>query len=423
MTQHALRPGLLSGSADDSRSCESPPGATGGAFLLCAMLLWISGAGLRITILAVPPLIRLIHEDLALSETQIGILTGLPPVLFGLAAVPGALLITRLGVVPAVVTGLLATALGCALRSAAPDFGWLCAATVLTGIGVAVMQPAMPPLVRTWLPHRISLGTAVYTNGLLIGEILPVALTIPLVLPLAGGSWRLAFVVWALPCAAFAALVLAFAPPPAAAAPSPAAKPRWMPDWRSGLIWRLGLMLGVANATYFSTNAFLPDYLDHLGRPDLIGPALSALNLTQLPASLMLLVVSRRFILRPWCYMACGALSLTATAGIVAGGGFVIVASAGALGFSAAAVLVLLLTLPPLLSEPGDTHRMTAGMFTISYGAAMMVPIGSGLAWDGSGVPAAALIPIGLCNLLLIALAPAIRPGTLNDRRRAVPPR
>jgi CP family cyanate transporter-like MFS transporter len=33
--------------------------------------------------------------------------------------------------------------------------------------------------VRGWLPHRIGFGTAVFTNGLLVGEILPVALTIP----------------------------------------------------------------------------------------------------------------------------------------------------------------------------------------------------------------------------------------------------
>jgi cyanate permease len=78
--------------------------------------------------------------------------------------------------------------------------------------GVSVMQPAMPPLVRAWLPDRIGFGTAVYTNGLLVGEILPVALTLPLVLPLVAESWRLAFVVWAAPCALFAILILWRAP-------------------------------------------------------------------------------------------------------------------------------------------------------------------------------------------------------------------
>jgi MFS transporter, CP family, cyanate transporter len=379
-----------------------------GHFLACVMLLWIAGIGLRLTILAVPPLIRLIHDDLRLTETEVGILSGLPPVLFGFAAVPGSLLIARFGAVSVVITGLLVTSFGCALRGAAPDFVLLCAATVLTAVGVAIMQPAMPPLVGAWLPRRIGFGTAVYTNGLLVGEIIPVALTIPLVLPLVGESWRLAFVVWALPCAVFALLVLGFAPRPAASA-KPTARPRWAPDWRSGLIWRLGLMFGANNATYFSTNAFIPDYLHHLGRADLIGPALSALNIGQLPASLLLLVCAGRLTGRAWPYMACGALSLACVPGMLFGSGWGIVVAAGALGFSCAASLTLILALPPLLSAPDDTHRMTAGMFTISYSCAVIVPILSGLAWDASDAPAMAFVPIGLCNFLLIGLASTMR--------------
>jgi MFS transporter, CP family, cyanate transporter len=378
-----------------------------GHFLICVALLWIAGIGLRMTILAVPPLIRLIHDDLHLSETEVGLLSGLPPVLFGLAAVPGSLLIARFGAVPAVITGLLTTALGGALRGAAPDFGLLCAATVLTSVGVATMQPAMPPLVRSWLPERIGFGTAVYSNGLLVGEIIPVALTLPLILPAISDSWRLAFVAWALPCAVFAALVAGFAPRTAASAP--AVRPRWMPDWRNSQIWRLGLMLGATNATYFCTNAFIPDYLHQLGEPGLIGPALSVLNIGQLPASFLLIAYAGRLTGRAWPYMACGVLSLVCMLGILFGNGYVIVTAVGVLGFSAGASLILMLALPPLLSGPDDTHRMTAGMFTISYSCAVIVPILSGLAWDASGVPAAAFIPVSLCNFVLIGLAPTIR--------------
>ena len=76
------------------------------------------------------------------------------------------------------------------------------------------MQPSLPPLVRAWLPHRIGFGTAVYTNGLLVGEILAVSLTLPLVLPLVGGSWRLGLVAWGVPCIIIAVVVLALAPVP-----------------------------------------------------------------------------------------------------------------------------------------------------------------------------------------------------------------
>ena len=83
---------------------------------------------------------------------------------------------------------------------------------IVMGAGVAIMQVTMPPSVRAWVPHRIGFATAVYTNGLLVGEILPVVLMFPLVLPLAGGSWQWAFVIWSVPVAIIAVIVLMLAP-------------------------------------------------------------------------------------------------------------------------------------------------------------------------------------------------------------------
>ena len=46
-------------------------------------LLWFAGINLRVTLLAVPPLIPLIHQDLSLSEKAVGALGGLPVLIFG----------------------------------------------------------------------------------------------------------------------------------------------------------------------------------------------------------------------------------------------------------------------------------------------------------------------------------------------------
>jgi CP family cyanate transporter-like MFS transporter len=388
---------------------ERGGGDAGRQVLTCIALLWLAGNGLRMTILAVPPLIPAIHDEFHMSETQVGILAGLPVVLFAFAAVPGSMLIARFGALTTVLIGLVVTALGSALRGAAPDVWLLYGATIVTGFGVAVMQPSLPPLVRAWLPDRIGFGTAVYTNGLLIGEILPVALMLPLVLPLVGGSWRLAFLVWGIPCLAIAAAIYVFAPRPAAIRAGSPEPRRWWPDWKSSLLWRLGLMLGGVNAAYFSINAFLPDYLNQLGRADLIGPALTALNIGQLPASFLLLALAGRVERRGGAYLLFGALTLAGALGIILGNGLVIVASAALVGFAAAAVLILMLALPPLLSAPEDVPRMAAGMFTISYSCAVIVPIVSGLAWDATGVPASGFVPIALAVALIIVLAPTLR--------------
>ena len=261
------------------------------------LLLWLAGIGLRLTILAVPPVIPLIHDELKMSATEIGILTGLPSMLFAIAAVPGSLLIARLGVRAALVIGLTLTAIGSALRGALPDVNWLYAMTVAMGAGVAIMQVAMPPTVRSWLPYRIGFATAVYTNGLLIGELIPVSLMLPLVLPMVGGSWQWGFVAWSVPVAIIALLVLVLAPPPPPPPDVNGSSPirrLWWPNWRDTLIWRLGIMLGTINATYFATNAFLPDYLRSNGQGEWISAALSGLNAGQIPASFLLLAVAGR---------------------------------------------------------------------------------------------------------------------------------
>ncbi len=376
-------------------------------FLTTLLLLWLAGTGLRLTILAVPPVIPLIHDELRLNATQIGILTGLPSMLFAFAAVPGSLLIARLGVRTALVVGLSVTAIGGALRGAIADVAWLYAMTVATGAGVAVMQVTMPPAVRAWIPERIGFATAVYTNGLLIGEILPVALMLPLVLPLVAGSWQWGFVVWSAPVAVIAALVLALAPTAANGLAS-ATRRRWWPDWHEPLIWRLGIMLGTINATYFATNAFLPDYLRSNGQSEWISAALSGLNAGQVPASLLLLAIAGRLERKAWPYVACGLLCVFSTGGIVFGSGVWIVAAATVQGFAASAILILILALPPLLSTPDDVHRVTAAIFTISYSCAVIVPVISGLAWDLSGIASMAFAPIAICGIILVVMAPAI---------------
>jgi MFS transporter, CP family, cyanate transporter len=388
---------------------ERGGGDAGRQVLTSIALLWLAGNGLRLTILAVPPLIPAIHDEFRMSETQVGILAGLPVVLFACAAIPGSALIARFGALATAIIGLIVTGFGSALRGAAADVWVLYSATIVTGFGVAVMQPSMPPLVRAWLPDRIGFATAVYSNGLLIGEILPVALMIPVVLPLLGGSWRLAFVAWGVPCLAIAVALYVLAPRPAAARLDSALPRKWWPDWRSSLLWRLGLMLGGVNAAYFSTNAFLPDYLNQLGRPDLIGPGLTALNLGQLPASFLLLALVGRVEKRAATYVIFGLLAFGSALGIIFGKGLLIVAAAAVVGFSAAAVLILMLALPPLLSEPEDVPRMAAGMFTISYSCAVIVPIVSGFVWDATGVPATGFVPIAVAALLIIVFAPTLR--------------
>jgi CP family cyanate transporter-like MFS transporter len=296
----------------------------------------------------------------------------------------------------------------------------LFAATFVMGFGVAIMQPALPALVREWMPQRIAVGAAASTNGLVVGGMLAPALTTLLVLPLTGNNWRLDLVVWAAPVLATALVFILFAPRGATSAPADLpAQRRWWPDWKSPLVWLLGLTFGSNNSMYFGANAFVPDYLVSHGRADLIGPALASLNGAQLVASLLLLPMADRLQRRRALpYIVFGPISLVAALGFVFSSGAWIVVWAGIIGFSTAVTFAVMLALPPMLSRPGDVHRNAAGMFTISYSCAVIVPTLSGGLWDVTGAPWTVFVALGVCavaqTVLGVALSPLLRRRRLS---------
>ena len=368
-------------------------------------LLWLGGVAARMPILAIPPVIPRIHDDLHLSETAVGFLVGLPLGMFALAAVPGSLLVARLGERRTMLYGLLLTAVASAARSASIDALTLFAASALTGFAVAVMQPALPSLVRAWVPARVPLGTAVYTNGMVSGATAGPAFTIPFVLPWLGGSWRLDLIFWSALIGVIAVLFAAFAPRPAEAPARAGALPhRWWPNWKDPLIWWLGIGFGATNTVYFGANAFLPDYLVTLGRSDLMGASLGWLNGAQLITSFGLLWLADRVQRRLWPFLVFGPLSVAAFAAIVWLGGDWIVLAAAILGVAAAVPFVLILALTPALSAPGDVHRTAAGMFTISYAVAVIVPVICGAVWDLTGAEWTAFVPLAVCAVVMTAL-------------------
>jgi CP family cyanate transporter-like MFS transporter len=366
-------------------------------------MLWLAGNGLRLTILAVPPVIASIRDDLGLSATEVGLLSSIPPAMFAIAALAGSLLVAHVGVRVAMVGGLTLVAVGSALRGASAGYIALLVTTIVMSSGVALMQPIMPTAVRQWLPRRVGLGTALYTNGLLVGEVLAVLLTAPLVLPLVHGSWRLSLVAWSLPIAVVAIVVHAFAPRSSSPRSMRTPPGKWLPDWHNGQVWRLGALFLCINSIYFNMNGFVPIYLASKGRTDLISGTLLAINLGQLPASLLLLVVADRLERRAWPYLAAGLGLLASIAGIVLMPDWPAIVWAAILGFFVALALILGLTLPPLLCRPEDVARTSAGVFMLSYSGAVVLALVSGAIWDTTGVPALAFVPLALCGIAMTA--------------------
>lgn len=372
-------------------------------------LLWVAGVDLRLTVLAIPPVIPLIHRDLGVDEKTIGLLTGLTPGLLAVAAIPGSLLIARAGARRALIGGLLAMAFFSALRGVGPAVWVLVASTFLMALAISVIQPAFPTLVQVWFPGRVGFATALYSNGLLMGEIIPAALTVPLVALLAG-SWELALVAWSVPVAITAAVV-ALRTPHIPREPG-ARRAGWWPSWRDPNTWYLGFIFGGASALYWTTNAFLPDYFHVSGRSQLVGAGLTALNGGQIPASLLAAVLARRVVGRRWPFVVLGLAGLGALVAFFTMPGAWGVFWAGVFGFTAAGNLVLTLAMPPLLARPDDVHRLSAGIFTITYSCSFLSPLAGGVIWDATHQPLLAFAPAALGSVAIVLLPLGLRlPG------------
>ena len=360
---------------------------------------------LRITLLAVPPVLPLVRSDLGLGGTASAVLTNLPVLLLSSAALAGSISIARFGTRGTIVGGLLVVALAGALRGAGASVAVLFAMTFVMGMAVAAVQPVMPTLVQDWHPNETGLATATYVNGLLVGELLSASLTLPLVLPLVG-SWAASFVFWSVPVLITAALV-------AFGTRHEAREARlWrgtgFPDFRNPRLWQLAVFQSSASLMYFGSNTFLPDYLSVTDQPELIAPALASLNACQLPATLVVGLVPLRLLVTRASSYVVGLGVLACLAVVVLQKGGPIIVAEGVLGFLGAYVLVLSFALPAVVAQPGEVSRLAAGVFTISYSMAFLASVVAGAIWDATHQPAIAFLPVLLSSAIVLLLGPSL---------------
>lgn len=379
-----------------SPASHDAPGQTGAAArtavtpTIALTLLWCAGVSLRVTVLALPPAVRQVAGALRLGGGDVGVLIAIPSLLFALAAAPGGSLISRLGPVRSLVLGLAVNAAGAVARGFTREAGGLEAATAMMALGIAVMQVAMPSLVRLWLGGQVGFATAVYTFGLLVGEIVPVAWPFPLGGLATGEPWRGQLAVWAIPVVA----TLLFVLPVAAPRPARGSRSgRLWPDWRRPALIETGLLVGAVNATYFGLNGFLPIWLARANAGERVAGVLLALNLAQLPAAFLMMAAAEHLVGRRAVYVAASAALVASTAAMALWPSAAPLASASVAGFCLALLLALALTVPPLVAPPEALPGLTAGAFTIGYGLAVVMALATG--WlDRFATPAVGAAPI-----------------------------
>lgn len=367
-----------------------------------AVLLWLAGVYLRIPILVAPPLAPFISDQLGLTQALTGALTTIPILMLAIGAMPGSLAISRIGPRNTLALAMIIMVIGSAGRALVPETLTLMVASAVMGLGVAMMQPALPALLPRWLaPHHVAMGSAIYMNGMLMGEFIGAGVTLPVLMPLLDQSWRATLLAWSLP----ALLVAAALYLPRRDLARPVKKTAWLPDWHNPLTLKLGLLLGLSGSMFFGLNAYMGNLLEQQGHFDKLSSALFYYNIAQVFASLMMLKLARSWVGRRSAIIITAALSILGTTGAILLEGWWTIASATLMSFVAGILLILLVALPPLLVRSEDTGRLSAGTFLVGYTVAFSVPMLGGLLADVTGDTRHAIAVMIGYSLLVLPLA------------------
>jgi len=385
--------------AEPQATPAPPPPAQ---LLPVAVLLWLAGVYLRIPVLVAPPLAPFISDELALSQALTGALTTLPILMLAAGSMPGSLSIARIGPRNTLALAMVIMVIGSAGRGLVPDTLSLMIASAVMGIGVSMMQPALPALLPRWLePHHLALGTAIYMNGMLMGEFIGAGITLPVLMPLLDDSWRATLLAWSLPALLVAAALFL----PKRDRARPVRKPAWLPDWQNPLTLKLGLLLGLSGTLFFGLNAYMANLLEAQGQLDLLSDALFWYNLAQVAASLIMLKMARRWVGRREAIIVLASIAILGAFGSLIATGWWFIISATLMSLVTGMLLILLVAIPPLVVSASETGRLSAGTFLVGYTVAFVIPMTGGLLADWTGNPKHAFMMMIAYGLLVLPLA------------------
>ena len=343
-------------------------------------LLWLVGWTLRVPVLAAPPLATRFADTFGLEAAGIGALTMLPVVAIAFGAIPAALIINRFGVKTAIVGGVLLMATASLARGYAPSSAILFVVSVVMGLGIAVFQTALPAATRIWTPGNIALGNAVYLNGMMVGEMSGAGLTLPMVLPMAGGDWRMALLLWSVPGCADCP----------GGGTGPVAHSGTRPCLRRGRTRPLPCPAGTTclsgNTVCFwpvrsspsmsstlTSRSFFRCAMKPRPWPGFCFCTTQRLCLRRLPVLAAPYWIGRRAPIA-----ASAALSVVGLAGFTFLTGWASWLSALLTGFAASVELILLVSLPAAIATGRAVTRLSAEMTLVGYGVAFVLPLVGG---------------------------------------------
>jgi CP family cyanate transporter-like MFS transporter len=370
-------------------------------------------ANLRPALAGVPPLVPQIEAELHLSNAWLGVLTLLPVLCMGIFAPVAHRASMIWGSAPVVMVATALLTVGSLMRLGGSNPVVLYAATLIVGIGIAVVGTLLPRLVKTLFPpERVGLITGVYMLAMMLGATVGAGLSEPLATAL--GSWEESLAAWSglgvLGLVAWAPLALVVwrhrrevtAQSVGTALP-----------WRSATAWLIAAYLATQSFAFYSTLAWMaPSYVRLGWESDDAGYLLSAFTAVQIVAGLLMPVLSDR--VRDLRLLLVPA---TVAAGIgLVGIGVAPTAApwfwAALIGFGQGSAFALaLVLLVRFAATPHASGGLSAMGFLVGYSIASVGPLLMGALRDATGGFQVVWIVLAALMLPQLLICLVLRPG------------
>jgi MFS transporter, CP family, cyanate transporter len=408
------------------RAATGSPDARWVAVLALVAVL-LTAFNLRPAVTSLGSLLPEVRAGTDTSAAAAGVLTSLPPVCFGLAALFGARLGRRFGTAPTLLAAMAATAVLLAGRATSTTTSalllWTVAALVAMGLGNVLL----PVAVKRWFPGRVGDATGWYALALAAGTAAAAGLAVPIA-DLTGG-WRGGLAAWALP-AALAAVPWwwlrdrrgTVAPPTADQVAADAATARRVR--RDPRAWALGAYFGSQSTVAYVVMGWLPSiYRDAGVSPSTAGGLLALVMLVGGPVSLTVPALAGRREDQRGLVVTVVVASAAGFTGLLLAPATVPWLWALLIGVGLGAFPLSLALIGLRAATPSGTAALSSVSQSIGYLLAVAGTVLIGVLRDTTGdwdgpllVVLALLVPQVLCGLV------AARPGVL-DRAPAEPHR
>lgn len=370
---------------------------------MLTLLMCLVSFNLRSILLSVSPALPPIRNDFNLNFTATGALTALPIAIMGLAAIPGARLVDRFGARGVIGTAVVGLAACSALRLAPPEPINLYVWTAGFAACIAISQPALAVVARTWFPREVQRVTTIYSAALNLGAVAGASLTVYMI---AGFGWRASFAFWSLVALIAACTWFVFAP----RSPRPQGEAGSLRTAvRDRVLWRAALILGAQTIVYYGSTTWIPFQLRGAGH-GYVSLVLLLVTGTTIPVGIILASIKRPWAESPSFYLLTGAIALAASMGLLltsyqwAWAWAIVLGVALGMGFSGGMSLANLLA-------PNQSHVAiyTAFALTVGYVVAFAGPLMGGFVVDRTGLLSAPFWLTAVAGIAVGAIGGSLR--------------